>query len=58
MLYYHVDDNLNKVWGVDGDPDWLVMNHFYEPIDDNKDWVVIVSLPIRQNWYTSDKIHQ
>ena len=37
MPHYHVNDNLNKARGVDGDLDWLVMNHFREPINDDKD---------------------
>ena len=50
MPYYYVDDDLSKARGVDGDFDWFVMNNLCEPIDNDKDWVVIVFLPIRQNW--------
>ena len=50
MSHYHVNDDLSKARSVDGDLDWLVMNHFCEPIDDDKDWVVTVSLLIRRNW--------
>ena len=50
MPHQHVDDDLSKARSVDGDLDWFVMNHFYEPIDDDKDQVVTVSLPIRRNW--------
>ena len=50
MLHYHVDDDLSKTRGVNGDLDWLVINNFYEPIDNDKDWVITVSLLIRQNW--------
>ena len=32
---YYIDDNLCKAWGVNGDLDWLVINHFYELIDDD-----------------------
>ena len=49
MPYYHINDDLSKTRGVDGDLDWLVINYLYEPIDNDKDWVVIVSLLIRQN---------
>ena len=49
MPYYHVDDNLNKAWGIDGDLDWLVINHFCKPIDNDKDRIVTVSFLIRQN---------
>ena len=50
MPYYYVDDDLSKAQGIDGDLDWLVMNHFFEPMDDNKDWVIIISLLICWNW--------
>ena len=50
MRYYYIDNDLSKAQGVNGDLDWLVMNHFCEPIDNYKDWVIIVSFLIRQNW--------
>ena len=50
MLYYHVDNNLKKAQDVDGNLDKFIMNYLYEPIDDDKDWVVTVSLLIRRNW--------
>ena len=50
MSYYHIDDDLSKARGVDGDLDWFVMNHVCEPIDNDQDWVVTVSFLIRQNW--------
>ena len=50
MPHYHVDDDLTKARGVNDDLDWFVINLFCEPIDDDEDWVVIVSLLIRQNW--------
>ena len=37
MPHYHVDDNLSKARGVDGDLDWLIMNHFCELIDNDED---------------------
>ena len=37
MPHYHVDNYLSKAQGIDGDLDWLVMNHLCEPVDDNKD---------------------
>ena len=49
MSYYHIDDNFSKAWSVDGNLDWLIINYFYEPIDHDKDWVIAVSLQIRQN---------
>ena len=58
MPHYHVNDDLSKAWGVDGDLDWFVMNYLCEPIDDDKDRVITVSLSIRRNRQTHDKIHQ
>ena len=37
MPYYHVNNDLSKARGVDDDFDWLVMNHFCELIDNDKD---------------------
>ena len=50
MPHYHVDDDLNKARGDNGNLDWLVMNHLCEPINNDKDWGVTVPLLIRQNW--------
>ena len=50
MPHYHVNDDLSKTWGIDGDLDWLVMNNLYEPIDNDEDWVVTVFLLIYWNW--------
>ena len=50
MSHYYIYDDLRKARGVDGDFDWLVMNYLCEPFDDDKDWVIAVSFPIRQNW--------
>ena len=50
MPYYHVDDNLSKARGVDGDLNWLVMNYLCESIDNDKDWVVTIFFLIRRNW--------
>ena len=37
MPYYNVNDDFSKAEGVNDDLDWLVMNHFHEPVDDDKD---------------------
>ena len=50
MPYYHVNNDLSKARGANGDLDWFVMNHPCELIDDDKDRVVTVFFPIRQNW--------
>ena len=47
MPHYDVDNNLSKAQGVNSDLNWLVINHFCEPVDDDEDRVVTVSLPIR-----------
>ena len=49
MFYYHIDDVFSKAKDVNGDLDWLVMNYLCELTDNDKDWVVTVSLLIRQN---------
>ena len=48
--HYHVDNDLKKAWDVDGHLDWLVINHLYEPIDNDKNWVITIPFLIRQNW--------
>ena len=37
MPYHYVDDDLCKARSIDDDLDWLVMNHLYEPVDNDKD---------------------
>ena len=46
MPHYHIDDNLTKAQGVNGDLDWLVIDNLCKPIDDDKDWIIVVSLLI------------
>ena len=57
MPYHYINNDLYKAWGNDNDFDWLIMNYFYEPIDNNKDWVIAVSLLICQNWQIYNKIY-
>ena len=57
MPHYYVDDDLSKARSIDGNLDWLVINHLCEPVDDDKYRVIAVPFPIRQNWQTRDKIH-
>ena len=57
MPHYHIDDDLSKAQGVDGDLERLVINYFRELVDNDKYQVIAVSLPVRQNWQTRDKIH-
>ena len=58
MPYYHVNDDLSKAWNVNNDLDWLVMNYFYELVDDDEDWIIVVFFSICQNWQTYNKINQ
>ena len=44
MPHYYVNDDFCKAQGIDDNFDWLVINHFCEPIDNDKDWVITVSL--------------
>ena len=57
MPHYYVNDDLSKAQGIEGDLDWLVMNHLHEPINDDEYKVIAVPFPIRRNWQTRDKIH-
>ena len=51
LLHYHNNNDLCKARGINCDFDWLIIDHFCEPVDDDKDWVIAISLPICQNWY-------
>ena len=46
MPYYYIDNDFNKAWGINNNLDQFVMNQLCEPIDNDKDWVVVVSLLI------------
>ena len=46
MLYHHVDNNFHQFWSIDGDLDWLVMDHLGQTINNNKNQVIVVALPI------------
>ena len=37
MPHYHVNDNLCKIWGIDCNLDWLVIDHLCELVDNDKD---------------------
>ena len=37
MPYHYIDNDLRKAQGIDNDLDWLVINHFCELIDNDKD---------------------
>ena len=50
MPHYPVDNDLNKAQSIYNDFDWLVMNYFYEPVDNNKDWIIAIVFLISQNW--------
>ena len=57
MSYYYINDNFCKAQGINSNLDWLVINYFCEPVDDDKDWVIAISLLIYWNWQTHDKIY-
>ena len=57
MPHYYVNDDLSKARGVDVNLDWLIINHFCEPVNNGKYQVIAVLLLIRQNWQTHDTIH-
>ena len=46
MSHYYVDNNFYKIKNIDSDLDWLIINHLYKPIDNNKDWVIAISILI------------
>ena len=58
MPHYHVNNDLSKARGIDDNLDRFVVNYFCESIDDNKDWVIAISLSVRWDWQTRDKIYQ
>ena len=37
MPYHYINNDLCKARAIDGDLDWLVMNHLCEPVDNDKD---------------------
>ena len=37
MPHYYINNDPSKAQGVDGDLDWLIMNHFHELVNDDKD---------------------
>ena len=49
MLYYYIKDNFYKAWGINSDFKWLVINYFYKLVNDDKDWVIVVSFLICQD---------
>ena len=37
MSYYHIDDDLSKIWDIDDNHDQFVIDYLCEPIDNDKD---------------------
>ena len=58
MLYYQVNNDLSKVQGIDGNFKQFIMDHLYELINNNKAWVIVISLLVYWDWQTHDKIYQ
>ena len=50
IAYYYIDNDFYKAQDINYDLNWLIINHFYKPIDDDKNWVIAVSVLIYQNW--------
>ena len=50
MFYYYINDNLNKTCGIDNNLNWFILNYFYEPINNNKDQVIIIFFLLYQDW--------
>ena len=57
MPYYHVNDDFSKAQGIDNKLDRFIINYFHESIDNNKDWIIAISLLVYWNWQMHDKIH-
>ena len=57
MLHYHINNNFSKVWNINNNLDQFIIDHLCEPIDNDKDWVIVVSLSVHWDWQINDKIH-
>ena len=57
MPHYHINNNLNKARGIDGNLDWFIINNLCELVENDEYQVIAVLFPICQNWQTCDKIH-
>ena len=57
MPHHYINDNFRKARGINNDLDLLMMNHLRELVDNNEDWVIVVSLSVYQKWQTRDKIY-
>ena len=58
MPYYHINNNLNKAQNINDNLNSFVINYFYKLLNNNKDYVIAISLLICQNQQTCDKIYQ
>ena len=58
MPYYYVNNDFSKAWGIDDNIDQFIIDYFCEPINNDKDWVIAISLSVYWNWQTYDKIYQ
>ena len=51
MMPHNYDDNdFCKTRDNNNNLDWFIINYFLELIDNDKDWVIIVSFLICQDW--------
>ena len=49
MPYYHVNNDLNKAQGINNNLDRFVIDHLCEPINNDEDWVIVVSFSVRSD---------
>lgn len=49
MIYYYINNNFFKAQSLDNKFDWVLINYFYKPVDNDKNWVIIVIFLIYQN---------
>ena len=57
MPHYYIDDDFCKAWDMDNNLYLYVINYLWEPIDNNKDWIIAVFFLVYHNQKTCKKIH-
>lgn len=40
VLHYHTNDDFGLGKGINNDLNWLVIYHFYEPVNNNKNQII------------------
>lgn len=46
ILQQHIDNYFCKAWNINGNFNWLIMHYFYQAIEDDKNWVMIITFPV------------